>query len=160
MQSRSSMASRSGLLIVRASWLKNPAPPSVARSWRRAPSPRPRADPRQPRSLRWRTASPHSRSVGFSSRKAGSGEPRGAPQDQPSSTPPAELQALSSPSRRHQTSVSVSSSSAPSTMTEQPPPPLKPLVPKPGATSNAALTGNYSVLHYSPPRKEKAAPDG
>jgi hypothetical protein len=58
---------------------------------------------------------------------------------QPSSTPPAELQALSSPSRRHRTSVSVSSSSAPSTMTEQPPPPLKPLVPKPGATSDLRI---------------------
>src|SRR5450755_1552965 len=146
MLSRSSMASRSGLLIVRTSWLKNPAPPSAGRSWRRVPSPHPRADPRQPRSPRRRTASPHSRSAAFSSHKSGSGEPHGAPPGQPSSTPPAELQALSSPSRRHRTSVSFSSSSAPSTMTEQPAPPLKPLVPKPGTTSLPSLEGVDEVV--------------
>ncbi len=116
---RSSIASRSGLLIVRTSWLKNPVPPSAARSWRAASRPPAPAPPPRQRPHPHQTPARRAPAVASSRRKSGSGGHRSAGPGRSPSPGPATLPRRSLPSAPRQSSVSYSASwSAPSVTTE------------------------------------------
>src|SRR5471030_251500 len=112
---------RSGALIFRTSWLKNPAPPSAARSWRAASRSRVLGLPRRHCQRRRRRRVPLGPAVASSRRKSDSGGLRNVAPGPPPSPAPATPPRRSSPSPSHRSSVSFScSSSAPFDVTERP----------------------------------------